>query len=459
MSRDRSLSPTAATGTAIGLVVAAAAAVVALLAATATSTGQDKPREETDVCANAQCHPGIVDRKVMHRPVARRQCLHCHAHADPGEHLFELVPEKPELCWACHDLDLEEFTHAPIDEDNCMGCHDPHGSDQPGLLVKTPSAGLCLTCHDQVFADEKYVHGPVAAQACLACHAAHSSPHEKLLSNAPTALCLDCHTEVTPADPSAAHQHQPLEEGCDKCHDAHASNARYQLHSEAPALCFSCHNDVKEIFEGAAVVHGPAVDVGGCLTCHSPHFSVAPGLLAGPQADLCLACHNKPIKTASDRTLVDMSALLQANPNRHGPVRDGECVACHQPHAGEHDGLLIAEYPRRLYVPFEFERYELCFECHDEELVEDESGTDLTGFRDGDRNLHWVHVNRNKGRTCRTCHDAHASTQPFLIREAVPFGKAGWMLKTNYQRTDNGGSCAPGCHQAETYDRSAGGSD
>ncbi|MHC4413760.1 MAG: cytochrome c3 family protein [Planctomycetota bacterium] len=417
---------------------------------------QDRPTGETEVCANETCHPGIVDRKVMHRPTAQRQCLDCHDYDDPARHRFELVTEKQELCWECHDLDFEEFAHAPVDEGNCTGCHDPHGSDQPGLLAKATSAGLCLDCHEQEFADRKFVHGPVAAQACLACHEPHSSPHEKLLTNAPTALCLDCHSEVVPADPAQSHRHQPLEEGCQQCHDAHASDARYQLHSEAPDLCFSCHGDVKETFDGAKVVHAPVVDVGGCTTCHSPHFSAAPGLLAGPQADLCLNCHGKPIETATGRTLTDMSVLLKENPDRHGPVRDGECTACHQPHASEHAGLLVAEYPRTFYVPYEFERYELCFNCHSEEMVEDESGTDLTGFRHGDRNLHWLHVNRKKGRTCRICHDVHASRRPFHIRETTPFGDAGWMLKLKYEQTTNGGKCGPGCHGPQTYDRSAG---
>jgi len=74
---------------------------------------------------------------------------------------------------------------------------------------------------------------------------------------------------------------------------------------------------------------------------------------------------------------------------------------------------------------------------------------EATGFRNGERNLHWVHVNKKtKGRTCRTCHEVHASKRPRLVAESVPFGKRGWRLPLNFEKTETGGSCQPGCHRA-----------
>jgi predicted CXXCH cytochrome family protein len=69
--------------------------------------------------------------------------------------------------------------------------------------------------------------------------------------------------------------------------------------------------------------------------------------------------------------------------------------------------------------------------------------------------MHWVHVNQEKGRTCRACHEVHASTHPAHIRDAVPFGNTGWMLELNYQQTAEGGSCSPGCHKPRSYNRTA----
>jgi predicted CXXCH cytochrome family protein len=416
-------------------------------------TPQEKPTAETDECANQACHASIVDRPVMHRPVERLQCLDCHEYDAPAEHLFGLVVPADELCWECHDPEVDEVVHAPLEDGNCAGCHDPHGSDHELMLVLPVSGGLCLTCHDVPSAEKAYLHGPVAAQACTACHGAHSSPHEMLLANTQPGLCLDCHTETKPSGAAADHRHPPLDQGCDGCHDPHASDIRYQLLGAAPELCFRCHESMKPDLAEAAVVHGPMHDEGGCAVCHLPHYSAQPALLAGPPTDLCLGCHDKPIRSDDGRTLVSLSAVLAENPRRHGPVRDGECAPCHRPHASEHARLLTEEYPATFYAPFEFERYELCFGCHDEDLVMEESGTGVTGFRDGDRNLHWLHVNRDKGRTCRACHEVHASRRPFHIREAVPFGSRSYVIRLDYEQLSDGGSCGPGCHRAKAYHR------
>jgi len=57
----------------------------------------------------------------------------------------------------------------------------------------------------------------------------------------------------------------------------------------------------------------------------------------------------------------------------------------------------------------------------------------------------------DRGRNCRACHETHASADPRHIRESVPYGN--WKMPLNYKMTNTGGSCAPGCHKAFTYDR------
>jgi hypothetical protein len=65
-----------------------------------------------------------------------------------------------------------------------------------------------------------------------------------------------------------------------------------------------------------------------------------------------------------------------------------------------------------------------------------------------------VHVNRDKkGRTCRACHETHASSKAKHIRESVPFGSGGWMLPIKFEKLESGGSCSPGCHTPYSYDR------
>ena len=76
----------------------------------------------------------------------------------------------------------------------------------------------------------------------------------------------------------------------------------------------------------------------------------------------------------------------------------------------------------------------------------------VTGFRNGTKNLHLVHVaDPKRGRTCRACHSTHASTNPMHMAETVPFGN--WQMPIDFTRTRTGGSCASGCHRKLSYDR------
>ena len=86
-------------------------------------------------------------------------------------------------------------------------------------------------------------------------------------------------------------------------------------------------------------------------------------------------------------------------------------------------------------------------------MLKDAQTTTLTNFRDGSRNLHFLHVNKaDMGRTCRACHDVHAAKQDHIIRDGVPYGSKGWVLKLNYKQTPTGGTCEKTCHAAKTYD-------
>jgi len=400
-----------------------------------------------------ECHLDIIAHKVMHGP-SLTKCDSCHVQGNAKEHKFYYIVPKEELCARCHRLPHENTMHPPAQQGRCLDCHDPHGSDFPKALVADPRRELCAKCHTQNFWAAKFVHGPVAAGACVICHKPHSSQEPGLLTTDQKSLCLSCHDEVLAQGQQGMHMHAALEQGCTRCHDPHASDHKYQLREQAPALCLSCH---KEYFDqtiaGAAVVHGAVLAEGGCTTCHEPHSSRLPSLQRGTQPQSCLLCHNKIMTDAAGATIADMASLLALNPDHHGPIREGACTACHEPHAGQRFRLLKDEYPPQFYAPFDIKTFTLCFRCHIPDLVLKEAGRGLTQFRDGDRNLHYLHVNQEKGRTCRACHEVHASKRPAHIREAVPFGSAGWLLEINFKQLPDGGTCAPGCHTERTYNR------
>ncbi len=58
---------------------------------------------------------------------------------------------------------------------------------------------------------------------------------------------------------------------------------------------------------------------------------------------------------------------------------------------------------------------------------------------------------KDRGKRCKACHVMHGGENPKLIANTVSFGK--WNLPLNYVKTENGGSCLPGCHQKFCYDR------
>lgn len=451
-----------------GLADTVAAKVVAL----------EKPTRITESCTAEGCHQSILEHKVPHDPVLHEKCLACHAYDLPDSHTFRLTHARSELCVSCHTLSFRTIVHEPLrsmwnpestqvsgagsktieqqalqQKGPCLGCHDPHGSEWRMMLVDDPLGGLCRGCHDdKLLSGMRYRHVPAREGACLLCHEPHSSWRPRLLVEEGGSLCLKCHVEIEV--PGRLRRgplvHAPLERGCTECHNPHASPFKFQLVEKRPRLCYSCHRDFEQQLAQATVVHGPVVQPGGCSGCHSSHSSLFPHLQLATQKRMCTECHNTRIQTSNGRTLTNMAALLEKNPNHHGPIRAGECTACHLPHAGARRNMLPEEYPPEFYAPFSEKRYALCFSCHRSELALDEHGVGLTRFREGDKNLHRVHVAGERGRTCRSCHEVHASRNPFHISESVAFGD--WDMKIGFEQTPQGGRCSPGCHLPRTYD-------
>jgi predicted CXXCH cytochrome family protein len=125
---------------------------------------------------------------------------------------------------------------------------------------------------------------------------------------------------------------------------------------------------------------------------------------------------------------------------------------CHAAHGSDYFRLLIKEYSPEFYAPFDVSNYDLCFSCHQADKVLVKETENFTDFRNGKTNLHFLHVNNpQRGRTCRTCHATHASDEPKHLREKVPYG--GWEIRINFEKTETGGGCSPGCHDRRGYDR------
>lgn len=88
-------------------------------------------------CIEGGCHQEKMSLKYLHGPVAAEEvmaggCASCHASAGRGctssrggSYKFSL--EGSALCTMCHEAGTG--TQHSQDEDECLECHNPHGSD------------------------------------------------------------------------------------------------------------------------------------------------------------------------------------------------------------------------------------------------------------------------------------------------------------------------------------------
>jgi len=297
----------------------------------------------------------------------------------------------------CHEMVTRGwFKHTPVKED-CSTCHNYLKGNHPNdngreyeLAAKIPD--LCVNCHDLNKGD-KSKHAPVKAGECLSCHDPHSSDLRNLIiSDGSKPLCL-------------------------KCHDVKGKDTLI-------------HNPVKK---------------NECSTCHEPHNSKFSKLLRNDEDKVCLNCHNKQIKGVKT-TIADINLKLNAK-TVHEPAASG-CVSCHKPHASNNKSLLASDYSTESYVFNKSKIGSLCFTCHSIEILL-QNKPESTEFKNGNVNLHFLHVNRDKSRNCTICHDMHGTEGPHLVKDLSSFGE--WSLPINYKTTESGGSCAPGCHEEISY--------
>ncbi|PLX50879.1 MAG: hypothetical protein C0613_02275 [Desulfobulbaceae bacterium] len=219
-----------------------------------------------------------------------------------------------------------------------------------------------------------YVHKNPSALDCKECHRVRRGAYDFKRNVPARANCTTgCHTDMG----KSAHVHGPVGAGvCISCHNPHGSYNPMSLARTGKEMCVVCHQAKIEEFDDA-VVHTPVEE--GCVSCHNPHESAMRFQLRGNGASvssLCFNCHEAAIFTKS---------------HRHGPVGAGDCIACHTPHAGKHESLLIA-------AP---DKGEVCFQCH----------------KDRQQEFTMRHVHAPVQDNCNKCHDPHSSEARFQLHK------------------------------------------
>jgi DmsE family decaheme c-type cytochrome len=133
---------------------------------------------------------------------------------------FRRMDPSSALCSKCH-LDVASRlnfpSHHPVGEGmlSCTDCHAPHGDRRVALGDRTQ---LCADCHQDHMGPWIFEHAPVA-EDCMMCHNPHGSASYDLLDTSQPALCLSCHTvasfHASPPSPGALFYTR-----CTDCHGA-----------------------------------------------------------------------------------------------------------------------------------------------------------------------------------------------------------------------------------------------
>lgn len=143
-----------------------------------------------------------------------------------------------ETCYGCHAQQRTEFrkrSHMPLPEGkmSCESCHNPHGSPTRPLLKSSSVNALCTACHAEKRGPFIWEHAPVR-ENCLNCHEAHGSNQEVLLVAPRPFICQQCHTNRTHQNKLQTALNQPggadpnerlMARSCQTCHaQVHGSN-------------------------------------------------------------------------------------------------------------------------------------------------------------------------------------------------------------------------------------------
>jgi len=150
-----------------------------------------------------------------------------------------------ETCTSCHKQirsQLLKPSHHPILEGKlaCTDCHNPHGALSERMVKAESIPQLCTSCHAEKRGPFVWGHPPVE-ENCLTCHNSHGSNHARLLAEKAPNVCQDCHDAsrhpgtIYDASgawnlPSGAPNPSPntrlIARGCVNCHyHVHGSNA------------------------------------------------------------------------------------------------------------------------------------------------------------------------------------------------------------------------------------------
>jgi len=189
------------------------------------------PQAKSLICL--KCHseaslPILTHWNASSHALHNVACTDCHKlHKGPGQK----VPreEMADLCYGCHpEVKAQNAlpSHHPVREKKmvCADCHDLHGSLQDKLLKGATPRETCTRCHMEKQGPFVYEHGDVADN-CMNCHQPHGSVNRPQLNASMPFLCLQCHQAHRSTTLPTGAAKQLFANRCTDCHSqVHGSN-------------------------------------------------------------------------------------------------------------------------------------------------------------------------------------------------------------------------------------------
>ncbi len=249
--------------------------------------------------AHGSGNPAILAKSVP------QLCFDCH----PQNAQFAAVHKGYNLqdadCSTCHDPHaspsrglLMANQHPPFEEGECSSCHGGGAQAGSSFAIAGSIEGVCFECHDDIkSAKTAEFHAHLGGdRSCGNCHNPHASNQGGLLSSSQQTLCTKCHFSDVPAKEKAKYTTHPGQD-CTICHSPHgADNARYLADPDPMKLCKTCHADVHKNSHpmGPEFIDKRTNAQLDCLSCHKLHGSDHSFYLAfNPDMDLCIQCHKR----------------------------------------------------------------------------------------------------------------------------------------------------------------------
>ena len=179
----------------------------------------------------------LTNWSMSRHKTADVSCDHCHSIHTVGMEKNLLKMKEVEVCFACHKnirAQTNKQSHHPIREGRmrCNDCHNPHGSFDLRMMLKADSVNeLCYQCHTEKRGPFAFEHPPVP-ENCLICHQAHGSNHSYLLEKKTPQLCQSCHNV-------AFHQTYPFNK-----QDTFRGTAPFFKGGLVGRSCRNCHTNI-----------------------------------------------------------------------------------------------------------------------------------------------------------------------------------------------------------------------